>query len=441
MDRITRLRIRNVRSIESLDLDLSRPFTVLIGENGGGKSTILECLEILRKAAEPGFMAQFYSVHRGMPALLRKGATSLELGVVIEDDEEMLPRLEYRFELEALQAGAIIKNEALEVTSSSTLVPENDGITIEATQIDNGDFLFGYLQRPDFSACPMEIFRTHSTVNISGISPNNKTVKSIKMEPNELLVPTSSVFANSPHVRRLLNALRGIEVHLSFDTRAVWAARTLQLRETMRAGTTHFPAARLELLGTNLANAWSELRSRETAHWERTMSLVRIGLGERVDSVTVTPDAGGGTIHLGVRFADLPMPVMASDLSDGQLSWLAFVAMTRLNENRSLLAFDEPESHLHPHLLGGAMALMEETGAPVLLATHSDRLLESLEDPAGAVRVCSLNESGRAEVTTLDRDELDKWLAEYGDLGSLRAAGYLPHVLARKDHTNGEVRS
>jgi recombinational DNA repair ATPase RecF len=51
MDRITRLRIENVRAIEFVDLVLGWPLTVLIGENGSGKSTILECLELLRKVA------------------------------------------------------------------------------------------------------------------------------------------------------------------------------------------------------------------------------------------------------------------------------------------------------------------------------------------------------------------------------------------------------
>jgi predicted ATPase len=75
MDRITRLRIENLRSIESLDLEIT-PMTVLIGENGSGKSTIIEALELLRRAADPGFVPQFYAIHRGMPALVRAGKTT-----------------------------------------------------------------------------------------------------------------------------------------------------------------------------------------------------------------------------------------------------------------------------------------------------------------------------------------------------------------------------
>ncbi|MEZ4267043.1 MAG: AAA family ATPase [Myxococcota bacterium] len=39
MDRVTRIRIENVRAIVSADIEVSCPFTVLIGENGAGKST------------------------------------------------------------------------------------------------------------------------------------------------------------------------------------------------------------------------------------------------------------------------------------------------------------------------------------------------------------------------------------------------------------------
>ena len=45
-----------VRAIRYAEVEIS-PVTVLIGENGTGKSTIIECLEILRKAAEPSFFS------------------------------------------------------------------------------------------------------------------------------------------------------------------------------------------------------------------------------------------------------------------------------------------------------------------------------------------------------------------------------------------------
>lgn len=46
-DRVTWMRVRGMRSLADVELDL-RGLTVLIGENGSGKSTILEAVELLR---------------------------------------------------------------------------------------------------------------------------------------------------------------------------------------------------------------------------------------------------------------------------------------------------------------------------------------------------------------------------------------------------------
>ncbi|MBK9370942.1 MAG: AAA family ATPase [Deltaproteobacteria bacterium] len=115
MDRITQVCIKDVRAIEFMELELNRPITVLIGENGAGKSTVLESLELLRKAAEPNFMAQFYAQHRGMSGLLRKGAKAIALSVVIEDDEGKLPWIEYHFVLMSRSSGAVAVAENLYV--------------------------------------------------------------------------------------------------------------------------------------------------------------------------------------------------------------------------------------------------------------------------------------------------------------------------------------
>ena len=396
LDRITRVRIKNVRAIQYIDLELARPLTVLIGENGSGKSTIIECLEVLRKAAEPSFMAQLYAQHRGMPGLLRRGAPALELGVVVEDDEGKLPRIEYAFALAPKVAGAAVHSERLLVGSQ---------ITLRRTA-DRGEML-------DQTA--------------GALVP----VPSEAMKPDQLVIASFGSLPPQKAIERLLAALRSVEVHLGFDTLASWAAQSVQRPATMRGTGMLVPAERLTLLGQNLASAWSALKNVDDAHWRYTMGLVRLGLGDDVDSINTYPDAGGGYVGLALKRSDLSDPIPAANLSDGQLSWLAFVALARLNPGRTLLAVDEPELHLHPGLLGRVVSLLSslEGGAPVLLSTHADRVLELLDDPVGAVRVCSL-EGSEAIVSQLDAEELPRWLEQFGDLGQLRASGYLPRVLA-----------
>jgi predicted ATPase len=456
MDRIKRVRIRNVRAIEELDLEIAQPFTVLIGENGSGKSTILECLELLCKAAEPNFMQQLYSLHRGLYGLLRKGAASLQLGVVVEDDAGGLPGIEYSFGLEAQGTRAVVQKEQLlwrlteqdcqnnreklknlqasiKVNEASIKKLLKDSLRLEGLKekIRILKARIAVLEQ-QLSKSTIEVIRRDgSTAEVFDKINEIMIAAPITVNSDQLLLTSFGNQLPETASERLRAVLRSIEVHLGFDTLAVWAARSYQRPVSIRAATTLFPAPRLTLLAANIANAWSELRNRANSHWEKTISLARLGLGTRLDTVVVQPDMGGGNIHLALRFIDLAEPVYAADLSDGQLSWLAFVAMVRLNEGRALLAIDEPELHLHPYLLAGVITLLKELGAPVMLATHSDHVLELLDDPAAAIRVCTL-EGGKAAVACIDEVEFAKWRVEFSDIGRLRAAGYLAHILKGK---------
>jgi predicted ATPase len=387
MDRITHVRIKNVRAIESVDLELSRPLTVLIGENGSGKSTIIECLELLRRTTESSFMQQLNTQHRGVAGLLRSGTASFELGVVVEDDEGAQPTLEYT----CVVAEKGVQSELL-VARTGTAEPQ------------------------------VAIIRTGGEVETA--------------TTREPFAGDGTAIAMAgrahPEVVRVWAALRGIEIHLGFDTLASWAALSIGRQLTLRGPLMAVPADRLQLLGQNLAAAWSALKNQDQAHWNETMQLVRLGLGDAIDSIN-TPAIGGGYIDLSIKRNDLREPIPVASLSDGQLAWLAFVALVRLDRGRTLLAIDEPELHLHPSLLGRVISLLAnlEGGAPVVISTHSDRVLEMLDDP-DALRVCKLDGS-KASIARIDRNELPRWLEKFGDLGKLRASGYLPRVLVPTD--------
>ena len=82
---ITELRIEGLRTIERIRLPLDG-LTVLIGDNGTGKSSILEACEILRRATGPRFMDELHGMHGGLTSLLRQGAPRLLLGVSVRPD-------------------------------------------------------------------------------------------------------------------------------------------------------------------------------------------------------------------------------------------------------------------------------------------------------------------------------------------------------------------
>jgi len=162
------------------------------------------------------------------------------------------------------------------------------------------------------------------------------------------------------------------------------------------------------------------------------MDYVRLGLGPDVESINTRADPAGGFIALRLKYAGLDEQVPAFSLSDGMLAYLAFVALYRLGASRSLIAFDEPETHLHPELLMRVLGFFEAMAKerPVILATQSDRLLDGLADPAGSVVLCELE--GRAtRLVRPDPRALADWLTEYRGLGDVRSAGHARSVLVR----------
>lgn len=110
MARITELRVRNLRSLADVRLRLGG-LTVLIGDNGTGKSSLLEALAILSLALESSFLNRLYERHGGPTELLRAGTRSVALGLTIQDD--VAAALHYDLVLTATGGGLEITRETL----------------------------------------------------------------------------------------------------------------------------------------------------------------------------------------------------------------------------------------------------------------------------------------------------------------------------------------
>jgi predicted ATPase len=124
--------------------------------------------------------------------------------------------------------------------------------------------------------------------------------------------------------------------------------------------------------------------------------------------------------------------IEAFAMSDGQLAYLALLGVLRLKRPvpPALVVFDEPDLHLHPSLTRRLMADLEtfSRSTTVLVATHSDAMLDALTEPAMSSVLCELNEHHATRLVRPDSTDLERWLEDYRGLGELRAAGY-EHVV------------
>lgn len=413
-DRITQLRISGLRAIEDLTLDL-HGLTVLIGDNGTGKSSIIEALELLRLAAKPvTFVPDIINKgHGGLAALLRRGADQLRLGVTIEGAG---PKLEYEISFELRGTSPVISNERLDAYQdpegqkpASILVSNSSGFVVP----------------------------NPSEVAVPRIPDEHRLYQS--RSADSLMLP---YLGRHPHpaFQRAIQALSGIEVHVPFETRPLWQQSELELRIGPRWPSMVEHSTKLERYALNLPNAFQQLRNMSDDVWNRVLARARLGLGDDVRSFRLTP-SGRGNIDLELVLGSAPdKPLAAAYLSEGQLAYLAFLALVELGTQRSVLAFDEPEIHLHPGLLTRVVWMLEEAAglAPVVLATHSDRLLDALEDPLRSVVLCELDEHRTLRLRRPNKERLDDWLEDYRGLGSIRAEGYEPYVFDSSADEDGE---
>ncbi len=375
--RLKSISVSGFKSLGNVTLPLDG-LSVLIGDNGSGKSSILEVLEILRSSTHENFVGRVSSRHGGMHQLREHGTEHVTISATF-DDGNPEPLL---YSQQWSEEGALVDERLLRGADDDAPLTRG-GVRSGLTKLAlarNESMLFSAIQEPDVAA--------------------------------------------------VVKALRGIEAHLPFQVTAHWAASP-DLRG-IRGISLVEPTTRLERFGTNLVNAYQALKNDfGVDHWNETLEDIRLGLGPQIRDVRLEAIPGGGHMALALELQHQGR-VPAFSLSDGVLSYLAFVALFRLDQGRTLLAFDEPELHLHPGLLMRVLGMLEVMSDryPVVIATHSDRLLDGLSDPAKSVVVTELDERARTRLRRLDPEALQRWIGDYRGLGDLRADGELVSVLA-----------
>ncbi|HWU89513.1 MAG TPA: ATP-binding protein, partial [Kofleriaceae bacterium] len=376
--RIKRVRFAGLRTAASIELELEG-LTVLIGPNGVGKSTLVEGFELLRRVmASDDLVRTLHEDHGGPTSLIAHDDHELKLGIDVETDEESFS---YGMVFGRVDGGFGIAHESLR----------------------GADIVF---------------LRTGNSVAVATNPPQTLPFP----RPREPFLHQSFMLAPMGPVGALLE---GIEVHGPFTTNAAWLQRGSSAERSTRSDNVVQATSRVTRGGTNLPNAFHALRNRDD--WQDTLETIRLVVDEDIRDVTTPASASGGSIGLAVKYRTGTVPAFA--LSDGTLSLLSLVAISTLDGGqppRSLLVLDEPDLHLHPAAIRYVVALLERCAKryPVVVATHSDQLLDCLSDPARSTVLCDLDEHRHLRLRRPDAAQLAKWLPEYRGVGQLRAEGY-----------------
>jgi len=194
--------------------------------------------------------------------------------------------------------------------------------------------------------------------------------------------------------------------------------------ETARADLATKEGTRLNADGTNLVNVLFTLFNHHEVVYARLLHHLKQEF-PHVDKLKFPPGPVAG--HMQLRWRDHRFPRLdfdAEQMSTGMVHFLCLLTALYQPDPVELLAFDEPDVHLHPSAIARFVTVAEEVShkRAVLVATHSDRLLDALSDASG-VHTCTPTADG-TRIEPVNPDALAAFLEDY-TLSDLRRQGLL----------------
>lgn len=359
-----------------------RPFTVLIGPNGSGKTTILEAIDILGRLVT-GTIKDLLDIkgweYGDLPHL--RGATS-EFSITADldlADENM----QWTVGLGARRRPGISGEQVQVMPTGLRGAGEAPVVILER----HGRAMW----RMDADAKIDTITQTLTSSWLSAIGDEDE--------------------GRFPQLVQIANWARGVRGYFFLDP--------LRLRSPSRGD-----GRELGVNGEYLAPFLARLRDRHRAAFLRIEHRVRKHYPRLVELHAVRK--GNGLAHLEVteRWNGETARFNARQVSDGLLRLVAVAAMHELPVTPSVLLLDEVENGLHPHLLGGFVRMLQDlvkssAGATqVILTTHSPITVNFCES-ADDVILVTRGRGGHPQCRPLSKTRgFDKLRAHF-ELGEL----------------------
>lgn len=403
---LRRLRVKNFKLLRDVEITFEPDVpTVLIGPNASGKSTVLEVIDFLSRCASDG-LAKAVVAHGGMQEIKTTGA---EGPVEIETEwcvEGVTPRIDatgtlelvWSFTFDTTRRGAVrIEQETLRSPRASLIEETADGRIVHDER--------------DPAARP-GVVRSDGDLAFNSMADDERFPK---LDFMKAFVELSGVVG-------------------ALSTAPAWAKVGSDGRSSPRDTLILSGESHVGREGSGLANALYNLQNDHDDAWK---TLLRAFQAEFpfARKLLFPPDPGGSRI--GIAYEDSRFGgarVYASQMSDGMISFLCLLALILHPKRYGALGLDEPDAHLHPSALRRLMALAHAPAGvrTLVIATHSDRLLDFLREPARSIRLIDPTPTG-AQIRTLDAAALAAWRETYS-LADMRSHGLLDQSNTQYGH-------
>lgn len=378
---ITRLAVSGYRSIRDLVLAPGQ-LTIVTGANGAGKSSLYRALRLLAEVAQ-GRVIQSLAREGGLNSTLWAGPEKFSRAMKTgEAPIEPLARQSQK----ALKLGFASKTYGYAIdlgpTSNATKAfPLDPQIKIEAQwtgELPGRANLFAERRGPGVRIRGENGEWRQAATSLSGVDSMMAQCANLR-EAYDLAILCESV-----RRWRFYDNLRA-------DREA--PARRPQIG-------TFTPALADD--GADLAGALATIREVGDAD----------GLDETIDdafpSSTIDISASNGYVETLMRQHGLLRPLNVTELSEGTLRYLLLVAALLTPRPPPLMVFNEPESSLHPNLVGALARLMRKVSneTQIFIVSHSAKLVSELRKDDRCVEIALEKRLGE---TLAPQHESPKW--------------------------------
>lgn len=364
--------VKNFLSLYEIDISFSG-INVLIGPNASGKSNIIRALELISKFTREGIAAltDIFSNKSFVDATFRGQGGNIEFEIKWSEFQYKLRiGLDLLFEEVCKNTKTIFKREATNTKEEITYTAMN-----------------GTLKTIRRAFAPTSMWQISTPLlKIVGFGVSNDLKKFIDF------ICSMRTFAFIPEKIKEKSSIHG--------------------------------AIHLGRRGENLARVLLHHYLEKREFFSRLENMFRSLIPDVNEIVPVLRD---GYVWIAFREKYSDMLIRPEFLSDGSLRILAL--LVSLLRDGDVIAYEEPENFVHPHLLESIIDIIRKTNKTVIMTTHSPYLLDHVK-PEEVILVTKTD--GKTVARRLSAvDEVKavrKYLEEGGTLGEAWFSGLIGDV-------------
>jgi len=366
-NKINRIQINGFKRLRDVDLPI-RPFMVLIGANGVGKTSFLDAISLLSASAR-GELNSRLSEYGGLTSVMtREKSNSVSFSI----DVDVPGHKPLCYEL--------------------TLSPKGVGYSIDREEL--------FQPRDGYQEPFKHITSRNSDIRYYDTERKGLRTPNWEHNPWETsLFQVPKMYQQPEELRRILGSA------LQYHALDVGPRAPIKLPQKMR------PADHPGADGEDLIPFLYSLRESNGDRYEAIEDTLKSAFPsfERLGF----PPVAAGMLTMTWKDWNFSKPFFVNELSEGTLRFLWLVSLLQSPSLTTFTLIDEPEVSLHPELLSILAELMRESAkrTQLIVATHSDSFIRFL-DPKEIV-VMDRGDDGYTTAKWGDALDLDKWLDEY----------------------------